>query len=190
MIEGKLAEMFEIEFDERGIRRTDEENPNKGYIARSNIEPVYRSLASAIFSPHAHILDIGYGLGITSDEIMLKGKCESHTIVELHPTIAQNARETFDEVEHVRVIEGDWLTTDYGQKFDAIIFDPTSIGFDHRLRAEHYQNYDEPWLPDDDGVEKLKEIANEGCLLAMISFNTKRYDIFVYRRGLFHVIRG
>ena len=76
------------------------------------------------------------------------------------------------------------------QKYDAILFDLTSIGFDHRLEASNYEDFNNPWLPKEHAVEKLKSIANEGCLLGVISFNCKRYDIFVYRRGLFHVIRG
>ena len=182
--------IYPIEYTEHGIRRTDGDNPQRGYIARDTIEPVYRSLAQAIHSPHANILDIGYGLGVTSDEFMNQGMCESHTIVELHPEVAEKAKNDFCEVEHVRVLEGDWLDVDYGQKFDAILFDPTSTGYDHRLRAEDYEDFSNPWLPDQAGVDKLKTIANEGCLLGVLSFDCKRYDIFVYRRGLFHVIRG
>ena len=82
------------------------------------------------------ILEIGFGMGISADFIQEQG-VKSHTIIELHPQIAEKAREWAEDKPNVTIIEGDWIkilptllegtvrTTH--KKFDGMFFD--TFGF-------------------------------------------------------------
>jgi len=79
------------------------------------------------------ILEIGFGMGISADFIQKAG-AKTHTIIELHPQIAEKAREWAADKQGVTILEGDWIevlptmvegtvrTTH--KKFDGVFFDP------------------------------------------------------------------
>ena len=79
------------------------------------------------------ILEIGFGMGISAGFIQDE-EPTSHTIIELHPQIAEKAREWAADKPNVTIIEGDWLevlpTLMEGtiqitpKKFDGFFFDP------------------------------------------------------------------
>lgn len=75
---------------------------------------------------HGDVLEIGFGLGISSEQIQIAG-VNSHTIVEIHPFIAQKAREWAADKPNVTIIEGDWYElreTIIRKQYDGIFFDP------------------------------------------------------------------
>lgn len=87
---------------------------------------------------HGDILEIGFGLGISSSQIQLTG-VRSHTIVEIHPEIAQKAREWATDKPNTTILEGDWydLRNIIIQKqYDGIFFDPHMDPNRRLFRAE------------------------------------------------------
>jgi len=92
------------------------------------------------------ILEIGFGMGIASDYIQSHNP-ESHTIIEMHPQIAERARAWASDKPNVTIIEGDWIEEiDSLGNFDGIFFD-TYGTFGH-------------W---DDIAYKASEHTNSGC---------------------------
>jgi hypothetical protein len=89
--------------------------------------------ADYIAETKGHILEIGFGMGISAGFIHDNNPM-SHTIIELHPQIAEIAREWAQDKPDVTIIEGDWYTvlptlTEGSiqitpRKFDGIFFDP------------------------------------------------------------------
>ena len=83
-----------------------------------------------------HILEIGFGMGISA-QLIQDHNPASHTIIELHPQIAEKAREWAADKENVEILEGDWIEILAGltegsiqvtpKKFDGVFFD--SYGF-------------------------------------------------------------
>ena len=69
------------------------------------------------------ILEIGFGMGIASDYIQSHSPT-SHTIIELHPQLAEKAREWATGKSNVTIVEGDWIDviSTLG-KFDGIFYD-------------------------------------------------------------------
>ena len=92
------------------------------------------------------ILEIGFGMGIASDCIQSHNPV-SHTIIEMHPQIAERARAWASDKPNVTIIEGDWIEEiDSLGNFDGIFFD-TYGTFGH-------------W---GDVANKASEHTNSGC---------------------------
>lgn len=64
-------------------------------------------LAHAKLIAKGEVLEIGFGMGISAQFIQDLG-VDSHTIVEIHPLIAEKAREWAKDKPNVKIIEGDW----------------------------------------------------------------------------------
>ncbi|MCC6282637.1 MAG: class I SAM-dependent methyltransferase [Saprospiraceae bacterium] len=100
--------------------------------------PLMKALAKEVTWNHGDILEIGFGMGISSGQIMEYG-CKSHTIIEAHPVVAQQAREWAKKQKvPVIVLEGFWqnLIPALTDKFDGILFDtyplkPEERGMNH-----------------------------------------------------------
>jgi hypothetical protein len=87
---------------------------------------------------HGDVLEIGFGLGISADQIQSIG-VNSHTIVEIHPVIAQKARDWAANKTNVTIIEGDWYdlrSTIIQNQYDGIFFDPHMDPNRRKFRTE------------------------------------------------------
>ena len=87
---------------------------------------------------HGDVLEIGFGLGISSGQIQAAG-VNSHTIVEIHPIIAQKAREWAADKPNVTILEGDWYdlrNTIIQNQYDGIFFDPHMDPNRRKFRSE------------------------------------------------------
>ncbi|MFK7730270.1 MAG: class I SAM-dependent methyltransferase [Pseudomonadales bacterium] len=85
--------------------------------------PIMQRMADCVSASHGHVLEIGYGRGISAEMIQKAGVRE-HTIVECVPAIAQQCRNW--AAEHgfnVNVLEGRWEEVqDDMKKYDGIFF--------------------------------------------------------------------
>lgn len=80
-------------------------------------------LAHAKLIAKGDVLEIGFGMGISAQFIQDLG-VDSHTIVEIHPLIAEKAREWAKDKPNVKIIEGDWHESlDLLAKYDGIFYD-------------------------------------------------------------------
>lgn len=101
-----------------------------------------RELAKIVTSRGGHILEVGYGLGISASFIQKSKKIKSHTIIEAHPEVAQSAYQKFKKeivLGKIVIILGFWeevvpkLRNDY---FDGILFDTSPI--DQEVKFFHF----------------------------------------------------
>lgn len=75
--------------------------------------------------PEGDILEIGFGMGISSNYIQQKG-VKSHTIIELNPQILERLKKWSLDKKNVRIITGDWVEVRYkliGREYDGIFYD-------------------------------------------------------------------
>lgn len=85
--------------------------------------PIMEKSAEFVCQNGGDILEIGFGMGIASDYIQSHGP-SSHTIIEMHPQIAERARVWASDKPNVTIIEGDWIQEiDSLGNFDGIFFD-------------------------------------------------------------------
>ena len=68
------------------------------------------------------ILEIGFGMGICANYIQAQG-VNSHTIVEIHPTIFDKLEVWADGKSNVTIIKGDWHTVSELGTYDGIFLD-------------------------------------------------------------------
>jgi len=74
--------------------------------------------------PNGDILEIGFGMGISTNYIQEKG-VKSHTICEVNPQILEIAKEWAKDKPNVIIVEGDWIETlpKLNKTFDGIFYD-------------------------------------------------------------------
>ena len=85
--------------------------------------PIMEKSAEFVCQNGGDILEIGFGMGIASDYIQ-SHSLASHTIIEMHPQIAERARAWASGKPNVTIIEGDWIEEiDSLGSFDGIFFD-------------------------------------------------------------------
>jgi protein-L-isoaspartate O-methyltransferase len=70
-------------------------------------DPIMAAHAQYVAENGGNILEIGYGLGISANHIQ-SYRPTSHTIIEIHPEIASQARSWSKSGEGIKVLEGDW----------------------------------------------------------------------------------
>lgn len=76
------------------------------------------------------VLEIGYGMGITSEMIQKAGP-KSHTIIECHPQVINYAKATFPYINNVNLIGDFWQNVIMSLgKFDRIFYDPHLDDYD------------------------------------------------------------
>jgi spermidine synthase len=110
--------------------------------------PLMRALARQAAESHGHVLEVGFGMGISAGFLQEEGVA-SHTIIEANDQVAEEFlrwRAGFPDRD-IRLVRGYWqdVMADLGE-FDAILFDtyPTTKAefFAHVLRdvtyAEHF----------------------------------------------------
>ncbi len=85
--------------------------------------PIMQKMAGCVSASHGHVLEIGYGRGISAQMIQ-KGGVQEHTIVECVPAIAQQCRDwAADNGFKVNVLEGRWEEVQSEMKiYDGIFF--------------------------------------------------------------------
>src|SRR3990167_1698339 len=102
----------------------------KSYQVMQRWENNYmKSLASITTSHGGHVLEVGFGLGISAGYIQKSKKIRSHTVIECHPGVIAFAKKLFQKQlksGRMRLLEGFWedvspkLTK---ESFDGILFD-------------------------------------------------------------------
>ncbi|GMH36749.1 hypothetical protein BSKO_04622 [Bryopsis sp. KO-2023] len=86
--------------------------------------PLMEAHAQAITSPDAHVLNVGFGLGLVDAAIQRRNP-KSHTIIEAHPDVYKKMVALgWGEKPGVRIVHGRWqdVISDLGP-FDGIFFD-------------------------------------------------------------------
>ena len=102
------------------------------------------------------ILEIGFGMGISADYIQSHDP-KSHTIIELHPQLAERAREWAKDKPNTTILEGDWYDMiSTLNKFDGIFYD--AYGFMARWEKV---------------AGRIKGHTNEGCHITFWNCNPR-----------------
>jgi guanidinoacetate N-methyltransferase len=91
--------------------------------------PVMQGLAQLATRRGGDVLEIGFGLGLSAQYIV-RANIHSYTVIELHPEIAQRAREWAElQTVPVKVIEAPWqiAISSLQKRYDGILFDTYPI---------------------------------------------------------------
>jgi spermidine synthase len=139
------------------------------------------------------VLEIGYGMGITSEMIQKSGP-KSHTIIECHPQVINYAKSTFPYINNVNLIGDFWQNVIMSLgKFDRIFYDPHLDDYDAffqivdmKLREDgifsyfHWENFHRK--------ESLYNVERESYNITRYFVNGSKKDIVIqipiYRKSL------
>jgi len=117
----------ELVFQESKIYFADASSPTGEKVVMMDWEdPIMYASAQYVAENGGNILEIGYGMGISANYIQSFGP-KSHTIVEIHPEIASQARSWAKRGEGITVLEGDWFdlkkNIEANAPYDGIFYD-------------------------------------------------------------------
>ncbi len=100
--------------------------------------PLMKVLAREASAHHGDILEVGFGMGISADEIISNG-CRSYTVIEAHPKVADLARKWADrQATRVQIIEAYWqdVVPNLDASYDGVLFDTYPMS-----RRERHKNH-------------------------------------------------
>jgi protein arginine N-methyltransferase 2 len=117
----------QLVFEESKIYFTDATSPTGRKEVMMDWEaPIMYASAQYVAENGGNILEIGYGMGISAGYIQTFSP-RSHTIVEIHPEIANKANKWGARRGGVTILQGDWysLTKEIGGlgPYDGIFYD-------------------------------------------------------------------
>ena len=96
--------------------------------------PIMQKHADIVCANGGHILEFGFGMGISAYMIQAKNPT-SHTIIEINDAIYTRLEEWASDKSNVVIVKGDWyddIPTD--KKYDGIFYD----GFGDMLNKRHF----------------------------------------------------
>ena len=98
------------------------DNNNDHYVMGDWEDPVMKAHAEITCRNGGHILEVGFGMGISANYIQ-EQDIKSHTIIELNDEVYKKAVEWAKDKPNTKIVSGDWKTVKLDEKFDAIFFD-------------------------------------------------------------------
>ena len=85
--------------------------------------PMMKYHAEVVCRRGGDILEIGFGLGISAQYIQ-EQNINSHTIIEPHPELAENARIWSESKSNITIVEADWYdVVDTLKTYDGVFYD-------------------------------------------------------------------
>ena len=93
------------------------------YVMMDWETPLMKAHSKIVCHNKGDVLEFGFGMGISATFIQ-SHKPKSHTIIEIHPQVAEKARQWAKDKPGVKIIEGDWNEClNQLEKYDGIFFD-------------------------------------------------------------------
>lgn len=93
-------------------------------VMHSSESLIMEECANLTTKTGGHILEIGFGMGISANYIQ-NHLIESHTIIEIHPEIYKKAKDWSKNKKNVNIILGNWIDVlpTLNKKFNGIFHD-------------------------------------------------------------------
>jgi protein arginine N-methyltransferase 2 len=123
-IKTKIEEQTLVFNDDSIIVEETSENAYAGFeIMMSWEDSVMKRHAEVACENGGHILEIGFGMGISANYIQQQNP-ESHTIIESHPQIIEKLKDWAADKPSVNIVEGKWIDViDSLSVYDGIFYD-------------------------------------------------------------------
>jgi protein arginine N-methyltransferase 2 len=117
---------YDKEWKEKKLNHYDNkilyDEKDEHYVMGDWEDPVMKAHAEITCRNGGHILEVGFGMGISANYIQ-EQDIESHTIIELNDEIYEKAVEWVKDKPNTEIISGDWKCLELNKTFDAIFFD-------------------------------------------------------------------
>ena len=112
----------ELVFTEHSIHFSEGEDYNS-YVMMDWEDSIMEASANYICEGGGDILELGFGMRISANYIQVHN-IDSHTIVEIHPDILNNAYAWAEGKANVSIVAGDWYSSlNLLTKYDGILLD-------------------------------------------------------------------
>ena len=95
------------------------------YVMHAAETSLMYKLAEIVTKNGGDILEIGFGMHISADGVQSNPNVTSHTIIEVHPEIYQNALLWSKDKPNTKILFGDWIDVlpTIQSKFDGVLHD-------------------------------------------------------------------
>ncbi len=131
--------------------------------------------------PCGDVLEVGFGLGYSAERIQ-SYQPKSHTIIEYHPVVAQQARAFAEKHPGVRIVEGTWQDSlaSLGV-FDVIFFDDYPLESEEELTSLEKQSaYSQRTL--NLGQQLLQDVDRQLPFLKTICYSDEDLSAFAQQQ--------
>lgn len=138
-------------------------NTLRGSVVMDRVEtPLMKRYAEIVTQNGGHILECGFGMGISADFIY-SSNIDSYTCIEINEDVYVKALEWAKDKTNVSILHGDWVDVipKLSMKFDGIF---------------HDTHLDPNFLDFETTCEK---IANEDCVLSIFGYTHYPNSIFL-----------
>lgn len=150
-------------FNENSILINEKINTSVGRVVMDKIEtPLMKRYSEIVTQNGGHILECGFGMGISADFIY-NSNIESYTCIEINDDIYVKALEWSKDKPNATILHGDWVN----------LIPKLSIKFDGIFHDTHL---DPNFLDFETTCEK---IANENCVLSIFGYTHYPNSIFL-----------
>lgn len=138
-------------------------------------EKPYMHACIDALKPFGDVLEIGFGLGFSSERIQ-SYRPKSHTIIEYHPVVAARAREWAKRYPHVIIVEDTWqhALPKLGV-FDCIFFDDYPLQSEQEMQKMQEESAHSELLLQK-GEQLLKEVEKAFPFLSKIKYSDADID--------------
>lgn len=153
----------DLVFNEDSILINENLNTSRGNVVMDRVEtPLMKRYADIVTQNGGHILECGFGMGISADFIY-NSNIDSYTCIEVNDDIYKLALEWAKDKTNVTILHGDWvdIMPKLDVKFDGIFHDT-------------YLDYN---FLDFESI--CERIANENCVLSIFSYDHYPNSIFL-----------
>jgi predicted O-methyltransferase YrrM len=140
----------------------------KDYVMHIGEKSLMCKLAEITTKNGGDILEIGFGMHLSADAIQSNSNVTSHTIIEVHPEIYENALEWSKNKPNTEILFGDWIDIlpKLDKKFDGIL---------------HDTHHDENVIK---FLDYIKPNCKKGTIVSFFQFHSEDARFNAYRHNL------
>lgn len=150
-------------FESDSILIKEKLNTSRGKVVMDRVEtPLMKRYADIVTQNGGHVLECGFGMGISSDFIY-NSNIDSYTCIEVNDDIYKLALEWSKDKTNVTILHGDWMD----------ILPKLKIKFDGIFHDTHM---DPNFL---DFESKCEKIANDNCVLSIFGYTHYPNSIYL-----------
>jgi len=171
-------------FDDSTIYFIDKDSQKKHFVMMDWEHNIMKAHADYACSNGGDILEIGFGMGISANYIQ-QNNIKSHTIVECHPEVINNAFAWAENKPNVNIILGDWFDVKYHLGlYDGLFYDTYGD-----TKAKQLKDY-LPTFMKNKGVatwwnsynEKNNQLGIKADSYSVINVNPKNNNYFKFNK--------
>lgn len=162
----------DLVFEDRCIWIKNPDGTQESVVMHDFEKELMNRLANIVTKNGGHILEIGFGLGLSATAVQNNLKVTSHTIIEVHPEIYEKGLIWAKNRKNTKIILGDWrdVIPTLDMKYNGILHDT------HHEDFNNLMNYLRP-LCAENCILGFFDYLNSDCTKDYKNFNIESFEL-------------